>query len=213
VNEHLDASRDMAQRSHDAMNCMFDHGHALGESVGAGDYAVGIVDERHLPGDFRERFNEAYVQCDVGHSFEYGTPFHVPALEYPGLAGLQVALTSTVANAGENEFFESQQQFGLGFDQGYHDGGIAMFDKSLENVFAHDTGHTASDQHTEDLGGRSDLAAAIDAAFAPASQGGDHSSSSGPTTDTSGSGSSSSTASDSGSSSSSSASSSSSGGI
>lgn len=171
ANEHLEAIHTFQERQHDiAMDCMFDHGHALGVTAGANDYAAGIADVSHLPGDRAEQFDRAYQECGVERTIDAGMAFHhVPYIDHPALVGLEVALTPSEANVGEKEYFESQQQFNAGFGQGYHDGGSSMFDRSLEAHFAHDMPAPDGDVHSGNVGARSDLASSIDAAFAPVS--------------------------------------------
>jgi hypothetical protein len=169
ANDHLEEDRRADVNLDDAMDCMFDQGHALGDTLGESDYAVGIVDTRLLPGDSAAQFDRAYVHCGVDRTFEHGTPWHVPPLEIPALTFLDIASTPTEANPGEWEHLGAQRQFIEGFGQGYRDGGVAAFDKGMDSIFQPDFSHPAGDAHANDMGGRPDLAAAIDAAFAPVS--------------------------------------------
>ncbi|MFM7348322.1 MAG: hypothetical protein ACKO01_02405 [Erythrobacter sp.] len=169
ANDHLESDRRADVNPDDAMDCMFDQGHAFGEALGNSDYDEGIVDTQPLGRGAADQFERANEQCGVDRTFEHGTPMHVPALGNPVLAFLEVAGTPTEANPGEWEHLGAQRQFIEGFDQGYRDGGIAAFDKGMDSIFQPDFSHPAGDVHANDMGGRPDLAAAIDAAFAPVS--------------------------------------------
>jgi len=153
----------------DAMDCMFDHGYASGAALGKSDYAAGVVDVQPLSDASAEQFEHAYVQCGVDQTIERGEAFNPPSLGNPWLAALDVSLTPTAANVGEAEYLGAQRQFVEGFQEGYREGGVAEFDKGIEGILHPDASHPATEASSNDMGGRPDLAAAIDAAFAPVS--------------------------------------------
>lgn len=121
--------------SPDPIDCINDYGQHQGEIDGRAAIEAQFSGGNVIAADPMSDYMAAYQTC-APDGFGTPDPIHFPSLENPILTGLEVALTPSTLNSGEDEALAAPGVFQQGYANGYTQGQIEGFDAHLDQRFA-----------------------------------------------------------------------------
>ena len=119
----------------DPTDCINDYGQHQGQIEGRANIEAQFNGDTPATSDPMQQYMAAYQTC-APDGFGTPDPIHFPSLENPVVTGLEVALTPSTLNSGEDQSLAAPNVFHQGYNDGYTQGQIEGFDAHLEQHFA-----------------------------------------------------------------------------